>query len=168
MSKFSEGGGAILHSTVLITLSTLAAKDVIAVADEKIDAAQEQGFRVLKAQSFIAVTGLTATEGPVLIGASGPGMNAAEIEECLEANPALSTDISASEEAMRPIWPLGMKIGTLEQVLNNGNFIEWKPRWSWPEGTVLNWWVYNISTGALQTGGLVHIQTKFFGVWLRD
>ncbi len=169
MSKFSEGGGAILSSNMLLALGALAAKDMTIVSDENIDISQEQGFRVLKSLVWISVQGLTSPEGPVLLGAAGPGINAAELEEAIEAKPTAPWDVTASEEAMRVYWPLGLvAAGSNDRPLNDGVAIEFKPRWSFPEGSAMNWFAYNLDTAALQTGGIVHFFAKHFGVWLKD
>lgn len=166
MSKFTEGKGAIYSETVDITLSTLAAKDVISAATKQ-DGSRAQGFRFLKSEVFVAANGLAAGEY-IMVGLSGPTMDAVEVEEAIEADPQSPDDRSPVEHAMRPYWPLCILGGEA----NSGGMTiwqgEWKPRWSFTESVALSVWVYNLTTGALTTGCVVNVFMKHFGVWLND
>ncbi len=168
MSKFSEQG-AIVHDLSVITVGALAALDAV-VVNSVIDATREEGFRILKTEYFVHFEGKTTAEGPVMFGFAA-NLNAAEIEEAIEADPQQRADDPEMHNAMRPVWVLGVipKLSTEQDQSFPGNVKGiFNPRWSIPEGKGASWWAYNNSSGALTTGLLIKIMAKHFGVWLRD
>lgn len=165
MSKFSEGGGAVYHERVVLTLGTLASLDALAVTGLQ-DGSRSQGFRYLKSEYIIGVAGMTTDDGPVVVGVGGPGLSTAEIEEAIEADPQSSHDAPAGEQAMRPVWKIGAAVG--DGMLNNGLPIIVNQRWSYPEDATMAFFAYNSSGAALTTGTVITMMIKHYGVWLRD
>ncbi len=169
MARFSKNPLAgIVRDETDITLSTLGAQTAI-VAASRIDTSRLNGFRVLKTQYWIGVQGKTTAEGPVEIGAE-IGLDATEVKECIEADPQNSGEAGAIEQSLRPVWPLVMikREGTGILTWMDGQFREWKPQWSVPEGQGLFWYAFNYGGSALTSGTVVKIIAKHFGVWLRD
>ncbi len=167
MGNFSKNSMAqILHESQTWTLGTLAAKDVISTTS-LIDAAKENGFRILRTEWWASLRGVANAEGPILIGMAA-NLSAAEIEITLEANPENSNTASEGHNANRPVWPLAV----LENDGNGGHKASdrgiLKPSWSIPEGSFVTWFAWNLDSSTLTTGGSVTIYAKHFGVWLKD
>ncbi len=130
-------------------------------------------FRMLKAEVYASVTGLTAGEGMGLIlGLADGDLNQTEIEAIIEATlPLGPNDIEGSQIAERPVWFLGStnpREGDTQTMLYNdtGGFnMEIKPRWTFARDKSWNWFIYNLG-GTLTTGSTVGIRVKEFGVWV--
>lgn len=152
---------SIVYDVLNISCNSLAALDAAASAS-KIDGTRERGFRVVKTDYFCYLNSGTATD-VVVVGMGGPDLAPAEIEEAIEADPQHADDPVASEHVMRRLWPLEMIKDDTEPVKGSE-----KLNWSYPEGTVLNWWVYNPSAAALNASATVTIFAKHYGVWLND
>ncbi len=149
-------------------LGALATRDVISSADPRFDGSRLQGFRLLTAQMYAWTVGGTDGEGPVLFGASA-GYSAPEIEEHLESDPQGEIDPPAREQAdRRGIWPLGILLTITKTGFEQRKPFLWKPNFSFPEGTGLSWWAYNLMAAALTTGMTVRTWGRGLGVWLRD
>ncbi len=159
---------SIVWDQVGITLSTLAALTGILGAS-RIDAAREQGFRVMKTEYVGSIVGRTNGEGPVML-AVGFNLSLAEMEEAIEADPQSSFDTPANEQVMRPVFILGIfdPLAASPAILNNGIPKTVNFKWSAPEGGSMNWMAYNTSGSALTTGSVVRVVAKHFGVWLKD
>ncbi len=167
MSKFSEGGGAILHGTIVSTIASLAAGGVNSIVT-KIDAARNRGFRVLKIEGFVAIKAGVVDEH-VVFGLAGPNLTNTEVKEALDADPQDPNDIPANEQAMRPVWPLTMLQGEAAQVAVRPTAFSLNPRWSYPEETFMSFYVQNPDDSAISAGSQQIIGSwKAFGVWLND
>ncbi len=169
MAKFSDNRMAgIVHDSNVITLGTLAANTSI-ISQSNIDSGRESGFRLLKTEYHIEVGGKTDNEGPIIVGLSH-NLSVAEIKGTFEADPASHPGIARpeNEAALRPVWPL---FSAAVFIANNANSPYWrtfKPLWSSPEGSSMNWFAHNSDSSALTTGAKVFINAKHFGVWLND
>ncbi len=158
---------------VTLALGALGALDAIDQSS-KVDTGRGNGFRVIRARLAAMLEAKTATEGPIVWGI-GMNVNAADLEAMFEADPSSSaTRILGPQRSY--IMPLGI-IGkpATEGALtgkggetNIGQFVEITPNWSVPEGQNLNYWAYNMDSGALTTGTLIRIFAQLYGVWLRD
>lgn len=161
MSKFTEGKGAVYYDILNHTVGALAAGDC-AVTTMKQDGSRQKGFRVLKSEYNIQVLSMTGNEA-LVVGVGGPYLSAAQIEEALEADPQQHDHAPDAEQSMRPLWILGILDESSDPLKG-----EWKPRWSFPEGAAMNFFVYNPMSGAITTGATVVAVFKHFGVWLND
>ncbi len=168
MGKFSNNPMAgIVWDELTITLGALAADTSIQTAS-KIDAGRESGFRVLKTQYWLDVTGKTNDEGGILVGINH-NLSVAENAEAIAADPQGHAGIARpeNEQAMRPVWGLMFIPSTVVSVENK--LIEpreVKLNWSFPEGSSMNWFAH--AFGSLTTGTVVGVVAKHFGVWLKD
>ncbi len=154
-----------------VTIGALATLDVV-TGVSKLDTARLNGFRVSKMKCFPKLTGKTTAEGPLIFGIAA-NMSAGQIEVALEADPQSSVEDNQIGDG-QAIWPLGMipKDATGDGVdgatIFNPEGYEVKLNWSVIEGKALLYWVYNPSGGTMTTGGVIHVFSQFFGVWLRD
>ncbi len=168
MSKFSDGGGAVIHGTIVSTIASLGALAVVAITT-KIDAARERGFRVLKIEGFVTLKG-SVNDEYVVFGLAGPSLSTTLIKEALDADPQSPNDTAAHEEAMRPLWPLVM-LGDDDSgdSHNMPQRFTVNPRWSYPEGTFMSFYAQNPDDDALSGASQQIIGSwKAFGVWLND
>lgn len=159
--------GHIYYDNAVIDVGALAAGDVTTVTLKQ-DGSRSQGFRFMKTEYWIVLENATDFES-VMCGLAGPAIDAAEIEEAIEADPDSPHDRSASEQAMRPIWPLEVLMDTAQgdgRVVAKGTI---NLRWSFPEATAMNFWCYNMDVAnPITTGARLRIFCKHYGVWLRD
>ncbi len=149
-----------------VALGSLGA-GIAVTAASKIDSARLQGFRVLRTEWYMGVTGMTTGEGPLLLGMS-VGLSAAQIQGGIQGDPQRSHDVTESDQAQRPIWPLQVFMANAD---GDGTIVAQgviKLGWSVPEGVSLNFFVINFTASALTTGAVVNVIAKHFGVWLRD
>ncbi len=98
------------------------------------------------------------------MGLADGSLSAAQIAECLNANPLDSNSVTL-EESMRAVFPIGMLGGS------NGNtntILQMKKtvRWTFKDSDAWTWWVYNPNSGSLTTGATVLFFAKLYGVWV--
>ncbi len=131
-------------------LGTLASKDVISTV--MINASTDT-YRLMSTDGVWSCSGLTLGEGPVAVGIARGDYTAAEIEECLEAAGAVDLgDLLAQEKANRFVRQIAV-VSAAEPLANDGKAIKTKLNWPVAEGDQPQIWAYNISAGALSTGG---------------
>ncbi len=158
---------AIYHDIVQVALGALAAVDMIAGATKQ-DGSRDQGFRFTRIEWKASVSHLVAAEGPLLIGLGGPDLVVSEIEEALESDPQGGNDSPQMEQSMRPFWPLALFIA---DSAGGGHSVQQgvlKMGWSFPEHSNMDFWIYNMGSGALTSGAIADLYMKCFGVWLKD
>jgi len=166
-----DGKGQILYDILTLSISSLAANDVVSIVSDNV---LVEDFRILRTDywlyaNFAQTDGF---EGPIMIGMAAGGLFGAEIEEALEARPTDTNVYPEIEQVMRPVWPLEMAIlnfdgtngftATLSQPMK-GTF---NPKWTMPDPGAWRWWAHNLGV-ALASGGTVQIFAKHFGVWVR-
>ncbi len=165
----------IINDLQTITLGALGAGVAILATGNKVISTNERGFRTSKIEYWlISVDGKTTAEGPIEIGIQ-VGLTVGELAQAIAASP---TGISASqrEEAQRAVWPLGVIGEKMTSVPANGaevigdimNKMTLKLNWSVKEGQSMTWYAMNRDSGALTTGTVVKIRTKYYGVFLND
>ncbi len=148
-----------------IVLSTLAAKDLIASA---LIPASTDTYRLVSLKGVWTIQGLTAGEGPILVGVARGGYSDAEVEEAIEASNIDRGTLAKQEQANRFVREIGVLIATgagTQGSLNDGKAVSTKLNWLIPIGETFSMWAYNVSAGALQTGASVdHIGNA----WVKD
>ncbi len=157
----------VFDEGVIISLASLAAKDSIS-GSSKIDAARENGFRVVKSEGWAFLKAQVVDE-PVLFGIAARAMSASEIEEVIEVDPQSMFQVPEAEQALRPVFPMGAIMGSSAGVFNPPvHFMNDIP-WSYREGSAMFYWAYNPDNDAFSAGSQELILfVKHTGVWLRD
>ncbi len=145
------------------------------IANSRIDAARENGFRIVKSQLFLTLTGKTTAEGPIAFGVAMNVPNAAAITAILDADPSDSkADISRGEGVfVKILGVLGLLETSFPPISRDGpgwmmEISYGKNGWSIPEGRGLVYWARNNDGSALTTGTILTFSAEHFGVWLRD
>ncbi len=167
-----DGKGQILYESAINTgsIGALASKDVVEFGGSYHEVLEED-FRMLKCEYKLGLEptpNITISEGPILVGLAAGNLQAADIEEALEAVPINRGDILL-ERTMRPVWPLEIfaladpDIGNAGDLTRKGEF---SPRWTFQNPDGWTWWIYNLASSALTTGNGLSIFAKFFGVWV--
>ncbi len=159
----------VLHGNASITLGTLAALTGITTGLE-IDGSREQGVRIRQLKAAISFSGKTTGEGGILVGFS-TDLSATELTEALVADPQGISDIPATEQGNRkvfPVWLIGSSqvagVLPLEQELREINY-PWKQI---DEGSGIQLFAFNLGSGALTTGGGMSVTYVAVQEWLDD
>ncbi len=171
MTKFAETG-VIIRERRSQSLSTLGSLTALIIGTKL---ANTISFRILKAELYAFISGLTSGEGDgLIIGLANGDLTVAEIKECIEAQGPLNpSDRVGNERAKRAVWLLG---STDAEIDTNGFFdsdmenagqhkIVTKPRWTFTEGVGWNWFLWNTGPSPLTTGATIEITSTNFGVW---
>ncbi len=154
-----------------ITLGTLAARTAI-TSGLAIDGSRNQGVMLKQLKGIFRTRGLTADEGPILVGLS-LGLSATEVEEALEADPQGFGDVPGTEQGNRRVYPVAITENASSQVTEVAQQMDWwrKIRFPWKEireGETLAVWAYNLSAAVLTTGGSVRFNGVAVQEWLDD
>jgi len=166
-----NGTGAMLRSTETIALSTLASETAIKFGSS---ITLDEDFRMLKAEIFAHVAGLTAGEGEGLIlGIANGELSVAEIAECfLVDGPVDRNDRVKTERAERFVKPMSaldiVLAGTEEQFHGDGGgpMVTAKPRWTFSNPEGWDFFIYNNGPSALTTGAVARLIGTYYGVWV--
>ncbi len=138
----------VFNTQALGTLANAAliSGELVPVADEE--------YRAISLKMVWAIKGVTAGEGPIVVGVADGDYTAAEIEEWLEATSAMARgDRLAREKADRRCRRVGVfgNEGVAES-LNDGKAITTRLNWHVVEGKTIQVWGYNQSGAQLTTG----------------
>ncbi len=148
-----------------IILSTLAAKDLIGAG---LIPASTDTYRLVSLKGVWTIQGLTAGEGPILVGVARGGYSDAEVEEAIEASNIDRGTPVQQERARRLVREIGVLTATgagTQGSLNDGNFLSTKLNWLIPIGEQVTFWAYNLSTSLLSTGASVDC---IGNAWVKD
>ncbi len=167
-----DGKGQIIQRQLSITLSTLAGGNVITGTP----LVMTENFRVLKAEVYASIEGLTAGEGAaLLIGLARGSLSDNQIEEALNGAPVGPNDQQNIDRAGRPVWIMGATDQRGSQAGNatklqfsgeHGLMLTAKPRWTFHFPAGWTFWVFNYDNSALTTGATVRMHIKLYGVWV--
>ncbi len=168
-----DGKGVIITDSDVITLSTLGNNTVI---KQTAPLAFTDRFRLIKCTARVTLKGITANEGPLLFGLASNALSVTQIAAAISANgPTSRQQKTDQNEAELPVWVLGSfaslsaTIVELLKATSSGTdgYVSETIRWTFgvDASPGYSFWVQNRSGGALQTGGVVTVETKMFGVW---
>ncbi len=171
-----DGRGAIVRETRSQSLGTLA-QDTALIIGTKL--ATTEVFRMLKAEVFCRINGLTSGEGSGLLLLLADGdLTVTEVGEAVNIDGPLGpNDAVNAALAERLVLNIGAVEGNgddaaaptarvIKDMLSNAPFCVPKPRWSFQRTKSWNWVIFNRGD-ALTTGAQVRIDAKSYGVWVR-
>ncbi len=146
----------------VIVLSTLGANLALSAA---VTGAADGAYRVISMKTAWDLVGLTALDGPILVGYAHSDYTDVEIEECIEASAAISVGNKiAQEQANRLVRIVGSLNEASSDELNDGLPVTTKLNWLIPIGDNVNIFAYN--DGQAMTTGAV---AKCTGdMWVKD
>ncbi len=145
-----------------LALTTLGSTTVLT----QVLSALSQDFYAVSADCRWAIRGLTAGEGPLVVGYANSDLSVTEIAEGLDASPSSESDIIARERTRRPVRSAGTFSGVAtEEVLNNGKPIRTKLKFNLANSLEVNAWIRNESGAVLTTGAVLEMQGKIYGYW---
>ncbi len=127
-------------------------------------------FFVIAVKAAWAIRDMTTGEGPIDVGLSHGGLNAAEIEEHLEVVMTSRHDILERERARRPVRRVGVFGRTTSasaiETLNEGLLIKTPMRFliGLPEPNI-RVWARNNSGGPVTAGAQIELSGEVFGRW---
>lgn len=158
-----DGKGAIIRELGTITLGALGSTVSVKSGSQL---AIEEDFRIIKSSVLLKVEGMTGNEGPVIIGIADNELTVAEISECLVTDGPLNrSDRGKQEEAERAVFPICI-VQNENEMPNNGMPIEKTLRWTFSNTDGWTFFAFNMTTGALTTGGTVYFFATHYGVWV--
>ncbi len=112
--------------------------------------------RILSVEASWGLTGLTATDGPLVVGIAHSDYTAAEIEEALEfAGSWDEGDKVSQEQGNRLVRQVGI-LTEEETALNDGQPVKTRLNWRLATGDTLQFWIWNRGI-QLTTGSLVKV-----------
>ncbi len=146
----------------VIVLSTLGAN--LAPSANAVGSA-DGAYRVVSMKTAWDLIGLTADDGPIVVGYAHSDYSDVEIEECIEASASISVgDKIAQEKANRLVRIVGTLQSAGGDELNDGKPITTKLNWLIPIGKTVDIFAYN--DGQAMTTGAV---AKCTGdMWVKD
>ncbi len=155
------GNQQVQHQKVVLSAGALATNTAVS-ASLNIDASRVSGVRIKKWMASFQAKDFQLGEGPVLFGFS-TDLSATEIVEALVADPTGTGDVPATERGNRKVFPIGMMC-----VVNN-TLVDFQKEIKWPwkemkEGTGLQFWLFNLDSATLTTGGSV----TCFNSWVQE
>lgn len=123
---------------------------------------------VISADILVSVQGLTAGEGPLVVGLAHGDLTTTEVQEAIDAEVTDPDDIIAKERARRPVRRIGILSGvTSEQFLAQGTAQRITIRISVGDGHTLNVWCVNRSGANLAGGAIVTFAGTLWARWQR-
>ncbi len=147
-----------------LQLGALLAVSLIAGA---LSSNSDNEYRAISLRSTYALSDFTAGEGPLTIGVAHGAYSAAEIEEWVESQTAMTrTNLAVIEQSKRMVRQIGTFPGiSANEVLNDGKPIHTKLNWSIPSGSNIDLWCYNQGNGTLTTSAEINTIGRMFGRW---
>ncbi len=169
---FAPRGALVYQSEVVsdVALGTLTANTALFLSQSF--NAITATFLMKHADINLQVEGLTADEGPFLVGICNGNATITEVTTAMnEANTIGPDDVTQQltqdnawvvyQKGVRPMIPLsGGTQAYLHASMSLGKGIPWA------EGSGWNWFIYNADPAALTTGGVVKGRIRSQGVWL--
>lgn len=153
---FGKGNkGVILYDYSVIDIGALAALDCVLGSQAIV---LEEDFRVIKIESYIKTEETTV---PILVGVSDGAMDAATVEECLEARPTDSNS-TLLERSHRAVFPMALVSGTDR----NDVEVQKTLRWTFKNADGWKFWAYNFGEDAASADRKIFIFSKIYGVWV--
>ncbi len=111
------------------------------------------------------MVGLTAGDGPIIVGYAHSDFSVTEIKEAIEASASISVgDQVAQERANRKVRLVGQLTDLVEE-LNDGKPVKTKLNWLIPIGKEVNIFAYNDGAALLTTGAVVSCSGD---MWVKD
>lgn len=162
-----DGRGSIIYQRVDITVGALGPLTMELTSSYSL----VDHFRILRAELYCIETGVTAGEtGELLVGLADGSLTDSEIEDAIESI-AVEPGGSNTEEAERPVWPIGLMPHQGEAAIQgthsqDGKPWVWTKRWTFREDTGWKWWIYNLGSNNRTTGATLRIFAKLYGVWV--
>ncbi len=162
--KKGKKGISVINVSESLPLSTLASNTVLA---SNSDAFGREAF-VVSTDLYWSIRGLTATEGPIVVGVAHNDYSVAEIQEALSVTGMEDPgDQIAKEQGRRLVRRSGQFSGVAaNEALNDGKLIRTRLRFMVQELFGLSFFAWNISGATLTTGATIEIHGKVFLRWV--
>ncbi len=164
-----DGKGVIIRESRGQALGTLAAGTGLFIGTKFVTL---ERFRMLKAEIYATITGLTSGElTGFIFGLADGQYSLAQVEEAIEeSGPLGPNDEISADKADRPVWFTGAidrETGTeaIFENENGGHMMIIKPRWIFARTKSWNYFVYDLGA-AITTGSTVNIRAKSFEDWV--
>jgi len=162
--EMARRGVKFLRASEELALSTLGTGSVVA---GNFDSSVDSKTFLISADLVVSLEGLTAGEGPIVVGVAHADYTSTEIGEWFAGTGGWSdADLVAREVAKRKIREIGTFDGiAAEEVLNDGKPIHVRLGFNIEDGQTLKMWAFNAgSTNPLTTGAVLEMNGS---VWAR-
>jgi len=146
-----------------MALGTLADATVVAADLSPSESVEGNTLFAISADLLIAIHGMTAGQGPIIVGCSHDDYSVTEIKEALEADNLDFTNKTEGERARRQVREWGQfAVVSTDEVLNDGKPLRVFIRIPMELGHQVKIWAFNKSDAPLTTGGLLDWTGKLF------
>ncbi len=136
----------------------------VTATDTPITGAASGAFRVMSVKASWNLTGLTAGDGPIVLGYCHSDYTVSEIKECIEAASAVDLGDKIQQERANRLIRV---VGTLNESggLNDGKVLSTKLNWRINPGETVAIFAYNDGGALLTTGSVVQLNGD---LWVKD
>lgn len=155
---------AVINVDESIVLSTLADNAAISVDSDPFG----REFYAISADLYWGLDGLTAGQGPIIVGMAHNDYTDVEVAENLNLTGMEDPgDKIAQEQGRRLVRRAGQFSGvSTNEVLNDGKAKRTKLGFVITDGFSLGFWAQNKSNATLTTGAAVNVNGKLYGRWV--
>ena len=155
---------AVINVDESIVLSTLADNAVLGVDSDPFG----REFYAISADLYWGLDGLTAGQGPIVVGCAHNDYTDVEVAENLNTTGMEDPgDMIAKEQGHRLVRRAGQFSGVgTNEVLNDGEKLRIRLGFVITDGFSLAFWAQNKSNATLTTGAAINISGKIFGRWV--
>ncbi len=172
MVQTPTAGIQILPEVIRAALTTLGADTSLSL-NTSYGSAMTKAFLIKQVRYALALSGLTAGEGPILIGFARGGLSVAEITSALATalvNPEDASNMGAFAMASTIFWETLRLISDHDEVSPLNETISIGGRKGIPvqEGEGIQLFAFNPTGAALTTGAAVVGAFNLIGVWLNE
>ncbi len=145
-----------------MVLGTLA--DVTVIKQNLNSGASDNEWYAISLDLTIAVSALTAGEGPLIVGVCNSNLSVTQVKEALEADTTDFNSVDSQEASRRQVRDFGQFSGlNTNEVLFDGRPRRVKLKMKIFAGENVAIFIYNQAGGALTTGAAITWQGKMYG-----
>ncbi len=155
---------AVINVSESLALLTLADNAVLGSDSDPFG----REFFAISADLYWNISGMTAGQGPVVVGCAHNDYTDVEVAENLNTTGMEDPgDLPAKEQGRRLVRRAGQfSVVSTDEVLNDGKPVRTRLGFVITDGFSLAFWAQNKSDAPLTTGGILNVQGKIYGRWV--
>ncbi len=138
--------------TPKMVLSTLAS---VTAQKQDLSAASSSTYRAISCHSSWVLSGITAEEGPIVVGYAHSDYTVTEIKEFIESSNSIDVGLKVEQEKANRLIRIVGSMSSSTAELNEGRPIKTRLNWLMGIGTKVSMFAYNENASDLTTGGVL-------------